>query len=56
MRRAYRAVPVATDEAVETVTRLMGRGQGAGYWMGRAMLLWAPIKPVRLDARPPSPS
>jgi F420H(2)-dependent quinone reductase len=52
----YRAVPVDTDEAIETVTRLMGKGRGAGYWVGRAMLLWAPIKPVRLDPRTPSPS
>jgi hypothetical protein len=48
----YRAVPVDSPEAVETVTRLMGKGQGAGYWVGRTMLLFAPIKPVRLDPRP----
>ncbi len=48
---AFRAVPVDTPEAVDTVTRLMGKGDGAGYWAGRAMLLWAPIKPVRLDPR-----
>lgn len=53
---AYRAVPLDSDEAIETVTRLMGKGQGAGYWVGRVMLLWAPIKPVRLDPRTPSPS
>jgi hypothetical protein len=29
----------------------MGKGQGAGYYIGRTMLLWAPIKPVRLDPR-----
>jgi hypothetical protein len=49
--RPYRAVPVNTPEAVDTVTRLMGRGRGAGYYVGRAMLLFAPIKPVRLDPR-----
>ena len=49
---AYTAVPVNTDEALEHVTRLMGKGQGAGYWVGRVMLLFAPIKPVRLDPRP----
>jgi len=49
----YRAVPLSTDEAVDTVTRLMGKGSGARYWVGRAMLLFAPIKPVRLDPRPP---
>ena len=48
---AYRAVPIDTPEAVDTVTRLMGKGHGAGYWVGRVMLLWAPIKPVRLDPR-----
>ncbi len=48
---AYRAVPVDSPEAVETVTKLMGKGQGAGYYVGRTMLLWAPIKPVRLDPR-----
>ena len=53
--RPYRAVPVDTDEAVDKVTRLMGKGSSAGYWFGRAMLLWAPIKPVRLDPRPQGP-
>ena len=53
---AYRAAPIDTDEAVATVTRLMGKGQGVGYWVGRAMLLWAPIKPVRLDPQMPRPS
>ncbi|MCZ6459315.1 MAG: nitroreductase/quinone reductase family protein [Gammaproteobacteria bacterium] len=47
----YRAVPVNTDEAVELMTKLMGKGQGAGYWVGRVMLLFAPIKPVRLEPR-----
>jgi hypothetical protein len=49
--RPYRAVPLDTPEALDTVTRLMGKGQGAGYWVGRTMLLFAPIKPVRLDPR-----
>lgn len=53
---AYRAVPVNTPEAVDTVTRLMGKGSGAGYWVGRTMLLWAPIKPLRLEPREPSAS
>ena len=48
---AYSAVPVDTPEALERVTRLMGKGQGAGYWVGRTMLLYAPIRPVRLDPR-----
>jgi hypothetical protein len=54
--RPYRAVPMDDAQSIATVTRLMGKGQGAGYWVGRAMLLWAPIKPVRLDPRVPSPS
>ena len=45
----FEAVPVDNPEAVERITRLMGKGAGAAYWAGRAMLLWAPIKPVRLD-------
>ena len=48
----YRAVPVDTPEAVDRVVRLMGKGTSTGYWVGRALLLWAPIKPVRLDPRP----
>ena len=48
---AYLAVPVDTPEAVDTVTRLMGKGDGAGYWVGRTLLLWAPTKPLRLDPR-----
>jgi hypothetical protein len=47
----YHAVPVATPEALEHMKLLMGKGKGAGYWVGRTMLLWAPIKPVRLDPR-----
>lgn len=50
---AYRATPVDTPEAVDTVTRLMGKGSGAGYWIGRTLLLYAPIKPMRLDPRTP---
>ncbi len=48
---AYRAVPVDTPEALERVTKLMGKGESAGYYVGRVMLLFAPIKPVRLDPR-----
>ncbi len=51
----FTAVPVQTREAVERMTRLMGKGDGAGYYVGRTMLLWAPIKPVRLDPRPVAP-
>ena len=52
---SFHAVPVDTPEAVDNVTRLMGRGNGAGYWIGRTMLLYAPIRPVRLDPRPNAP-
>jgi hypothetical protein len=45
----YTAVPVNTPEAVELMTKLMGKGEGARYWVGRVMLLFAPIKPLRLD-------
>ena len=45
----YVAVPVDTPEAVATVTRLMGKGSTNAYWVGRALLLFAPIKPVRLQ-------
>jgi hypothetical protein len=48
----YRATPDNSPEAVERLARLMGKGNGAGYWVIRTMLLWAPVKPVRLDPRP----
>ena len=50
----YRAVPDDSPEAVQTVTRLMGKGSGVGYWVGRTALLWAPIRPVRLEPREPN--
>ncbi len=53
---AYRAVAVNTPEAVELMTRLMGKGDGAGYWIGRVVLMFAPIKPVRLDPVPTAES
>ena len=49
----YHAVPIDTPEAQATVTRLMGKGDGVGYWLGRALLLFAPVKPLRLDPRAP---
>ncbi len=49
--QAYRAVPVDTPAALERVEELMGKGRGSRYWVGRVMLLFAPIKPVRLDPR-----
>jgi hypothetical protein len=47
----YRATPLDTPEAVDTVTRLMGKGSSSRYWIARTLLLFAPIKPVRLDPR-----
>jgi hypothetical protein len=52
--RPYRAVRVDTPEALENMKRLMGKGEGSRYWVGRTMLLFAPIKPVRLDPRGPA--
>ena len=49
----FRAAPIDTPDAVEKVTRLMGKGEKNSYWVGRALLLWAPIKPVRLFFRQP---
>ena len=50
--RAYRAVPLDDVKTREHVIALMKRGSGDfGYAMGRAMLLFAEIKPVRLDPR-----
>ena len=45
----YVAVPVNTPETVDTITRLMGKGSDFGYWVGRTILMFAPIKPLRLD-------
>ena len=47
----YRATPTNTAEAVDTVERLMGRGTSSRYWIARTLLLFAPIKPVKLDPR-----
>ena len=49
---AYRAVALDTAEAREHVIGLMKEGAGSfGYGASRVMLLFAPIKPVRLDPR-----
>ena len=50
--KPYRAVPVDTPEARTRMEELMGSGSGSRYQVMRAMLLFAPIKPVRLDPRP----
>ena len=48
---AYTAVPVQTREAVDMLTRKMGKGQHYAYWIARTLSMYAPIKPVRLDPR-----
>ena len=45
----YLAVPVNAPETVDKITRLMGKGSDNRYWIGRAICLFAPIKPLRLD-------
>jgi len=50
--QAYRAVPMDTPEAERRVKALMKESNGSvGYYFSRAMLLFAEIKPVRLDPR-----
>lgn len=50
--QAYRAVPLDTPEAERRVKALMKESNGSvGYYFSRAMLLFAEIKPVRLDPR-----
>ena len=50
--KPYRAVPVDNPEALARMEQLMGRDSGSRYHLMRALLLFAPIKPVRLDPRP----
>ena len=47
----YRAVPDESPETLAHVTDLMKRANGGGYYVARTMLLWAPIKPVRLEPK-----
>ena len=47
----YLATPTDTPEAVATVERLMGKGTSSRYWVARTLLLFAPIKPVKLEPR-----
>ncbi len=50
--RPYRAVPVDTPDAERRIKELMKERAGArGYYLSRFLLLFAPIKPVRLDPR-----
>jgi len=54
--RAYRAVPVDTPEAEARVESLLRRRNGAfRFHLIRALLLFADVKPVRLDPRDPEP-
>ena len=49
---SYRAVALQSDEDQAYLVGLMKRRAGAGgYWFGRFMLLFAEVKPVRLDPR-----
>ena len=49
--KPYRAVALDTPEAQQHVIELMKQVGAIRYWLSRAMLLFAPIKPVRLDPR-----
>lgn len=50
--QAYTAVPLDTPEAEQRIKELMKERAGPiGYYLGRTMLLFADIKPVRLDPR-----
>ena len=50
--RAYRAVPVETPEAKARVRELLEERAGtARFYVIRALLLFAEIRPVRLDPR-----
>ena len=50
--RPYLAVPIDTPEAEAHVTELLkGRAGPLRYYVVRALLLFADIKPVRLDPR-----
>ena len=50
--KPYRAVALDTDEARDRVmTLLRERGSAGRFYTIRALLLFAPIKPVRLDPR-----
>lgn len=49
--KPYRAVPLDDPETKAHVIRLLKEQNGFGYYVARAMLLFAEIKPVRLDPR-----
>ena len=45
----FRAVPAPGPAARQAAERLLGRGEGAAYWIRRAAALFAPIQPFRLE-------
>jgi hypothetical protein len=50
--RLYRAVPVDTPEAQARVVELLkARAGAARFYLIRSLLLFADVKPVRLDPR-----
>jgi hypothetical protein len=49
--KPYRAVPLDDPETKAHLIGLMKLRSGAGYYIARALLLFAEIKPVRLDPR-----
>lgn len=54
--RPYRATVLDPPESDRALARLGGGSRGAGYWASRAMFLFAPLKPVRLDPLPAADS
>ena len=46
------AVPVDDARVVAMLTRKMGKGRDFRYWIARALSMFAPILPVRLDPPP----
>ena len=55
--RAYRAVPLDTPETEARVESLLKQRTGAfRFHLIRALLLFADVKPVRLDPRDPVPA
>ena len=49
--KPYRAVPLDDPETRAHLIGLIKQRAGAGYYVTRFLLLFAPIKPVRLDPR-----
>lgn len=45
----FTAVPVDDERVVKMLTRKMGKGRDFRYWIARALSMFAPVLPVRLD-------